>query len=78
MGHPTEPRNVRRSHVRESGACSRTLIWTECSDSGAERIPQFIKAVGDTPTQSARAEGLDMSQSVPSRLPLVERPGGIR
>ena len=49
-GHPTEPRNVRRSHVRESGACSRTLIWTDCSDSGAERIPQLIKALGDTPS----------------------------
>jgi hypothetical protein len=29
-------------------------------------------------TQSARADGLDISRSVPSRLPLVERPGGIR
>jgi hypothetical protein len=72
MGHPTDPRNVRRSHVRESGACSRTLIWTDCSDSGAERIPQLIKAVGDTTGPPCR--GLEISRSVPSRLPLVERP----
>jgi hypothetical protein len=74
MGHPTEPRSVRRSHVRESGACSRTLIWTDCSDSGAERIPQLIKAGEIHPVRPCRR--LDISWSVPSRLPLVKCPGG--
>ena len=42
---------------------------------GTYRQSDYGKS-GGRYTQSARAEGLDISRSVPSRLPLVERPRG--
>ena len=40
------------------------------------RADPLIHQSGGRYTQSLRAGGLDISRSVPSRLPLVERPGG--
>jgi hypothetical protein len=75
MGHPTDPRNVRGSHVPRIGGMLEDADLDGVLRLGGRADPPTHQSDGRY-TQSPRAEGLDISWSVPSRLPLVERPGG--